>query len=66
MPDETLYFNTGSNRDKSLLFYTLLQQSPIADEDTIINLFGEKSHVEFDGIRVVLNNVVIDPELRKK
>ncbi len=29
MPDETLYFNTGSDRDKGLLLYTLLQHSSV-------------------------------------
>lgn len=34
MPDETLYFNTGTDRDKALLLYTLLRQSPIAVENS--------------------------------
>lgn len=44
-PDETLYFNTGSDRDKALLLYTLLRQSPFTDENCTIELSGAISHV---------------------
>lgn len=47
MPDETLYFNTGTDRDKALLLYTLLRQSPIADADNTIELSGDDSYVTF-------------------
>lgn len=49
MPDETLYFNTGTDRDKALLLYTLLRQSPIADENSTIDLSSERGHLTFRG-----------------
>lgn len=53
MPDETLYFKTGTDGDKALLLYTLLRQSTIADKDSTVELSGEKSYVVFDGKRIV-------------
>lgn len=45
MPDETLYFDTGSDRDRALLLYTLLYRSPIADPNIKLSLDGGGSRV---------------------
>ena len=45
MPDETLYFRTGSDRDKALLLYTLLHHSLIGDRETVIGFSDESSFV---------------------
>lgn len=45
MPDETLYFGTGNDRDRALLLYTLLQHSPISDFESVIGLSDESSFV---------------------
>ena len=49
MPDETLYFNTGSDRDKALLLYTLLHHSIIADRESAIAFSDESSFVFYQG-----------------
>ena len=41
MPDETLYFDTGTDHDRALLFYTLLCRSPIADPEIKLSLDGD-------------------------
>lgn len=41
MPDETLYFDTGTDRDRALLLYTLLCRSPIADPDIRLSLTSD-------------------------
>lgn len=51
MPDEVLYFNTGTDREKALLLYTLLRQSRIADENSTLDLTGTNSHLLFRGQR---------------
>jgi hypothetical protein len=45
MPDETLIFNTGDDRDRALLLYTLLQGSAVADEESVIGLSDTASFV---------------------
>ncbi|MDP1660619.1 MAG: hypothetical protein Q8L55_01780 [Phycisphaerales bacterium] len=45
MPDETLLFNTGSDRDRALLLYTVLAHSPTADPDSRIGFSPEGSFV---------------------
>lgn len=47
MPDETLYFNTGTDRDKALLLYTLLRQSPIADPTASVQLSLNNTDVTY-------------------
>lgn len=47
MPDETIYFKTGSDRDKALMLYTLLQHSPISDTESIIGLSNENTFVSY-------------------
>lgn len=49
MPDETLYFKTGSDRDKALLLYALLRHSPIGDTESVIGLSDENSFVSYQG-----------------
>lgn len=49
MPDETLYFRTGNDRDRALLLYTLLQHSGISDPESVIGLFAESSFVQHAG-----------------
>lgn len=43
MPDEVLYFNTGTDRDKALLLYTLHEHSSVGSEqyeaELIVNIF---------------------------
>lgn len=57
MPDETLYFKTGSDRDKALLLYTLLQHSPIGDTESAIGLSNENSYVSHQGKWMDLENL---------
>lgn len=57
MPDETLYFKTGSDRDKALLLYTLLQHSPIGDTESMIGLSNEDSFVVHQGKWIDLINL---------
>ncbi len=57
MPDETLYFKTGSDRDKALLLYTLLQHSPISDTESVIGLSNENSFVSHQGKWIDLENL---------
>ena len=45
IPDEILYFKTGSDRDRALLLYTLLQNSALSDADGRIAFADEKSYV---------------------
>jgi hypothetical protein len=57
MPDETFYFKTGSDRDKALLFYTLLRHSPISDTASVIGLSNDHSFVSYQGTWVNLENL---------
>lgn len=57
MPDETLYFKTGSDRDKALLFYTLLRHSPISDAESVIGLSDNNSFVSYQGKWIDLENL---------
>lgn len=45
LPDETLYFDTGSDRDRALLLYTLLSRSPVSDPDIRLSLAGDVAKV---------------------
>jgi len=47
MPDETLYFKTGSDRDKGLLLYTLLHYSTIGCRESVIGFSDESSFVSY-------------------
>ena len=47
LPDEVLFFRTGSDRDRALLLFTLLRQSPIGDLDSEIVLTPDRSYVRY-------------------
>ncbi len=49
MPDETLYFKTGNDRDKALLLYALLRHSPISDAESVIGLSNDNNFVSYQG-----------------
>ena len=49
MPDETLLFNTGSDRDRALLLYTLLAHSPTSDPGSRIGFSPGASFVHHRG-----------------
>jgi hypothetical protein len=49
MPDETLLFNTGSDRDRALLLWALLAHSPIADAESRIGFSADTSFMRHDG-----------------
>jgi hypothetical protein len=49
MPDETLYFKTGSDRDRALLLDTLLHHSAIGVAESVIGLSDESSFVSYEG-----------------
>lgn len=49
MPDETLLFSTGSDRDRALLLYTLLAHSPIHDPESRIAFSADTSAVLHQG-----------------
>jgi len=57
MPDETLCFKTGSDRDRALLLYTLLRHSPISDAESVIGLSNENSFVSYQGKWIDLENL---------
>ncbi|MDQ3181281.1 MAG: hypothetical protein M3Q33_12245 [Acidobacteriota bacterium] len=59
MPDETLYFKTGDDRDKSLLLYALLQNSTLADADDLLGLSDEQSFVRHRGEWINVNDLTI-------
>lgn len=61
MPDETLYFRTGNDRDRSLLLYTLLQQSPIRDAESVMGLSNENSFVSYQGKWIDLEDLSLLP-----
>lgn len=49
MPDETLLFNTGTDRDRALLLHTLLAHSQAHDPESAIAFSPEKSYVRYRG-----------------
>lgn len=57
MPDEVLYFKTGDDRDRALLLYTLLRQSPVGDAESVIGLSDENSFVSYQGKWIDLENL---------
>ncbi|MBI2472420.1 MAG: hypothetical protein HYV59_14460, partial [Planctomycetes bacterium] len=48
LPDETLLFKTGNDRDKALLLFTLLQQSTISDPEMAIESSENNSYVYYN------------------
>ena len=61
MPDETLYFKTGSDSDKALLLYTLLRHSTICDAESVIGLSNNNSFVSYQGKWIDLENLSFCP-----
>jgi hypothetical protein len=61
MPDEILYFKTGSDRDKALLLYALLRHSPAADAESVIGLSNDSSFVSYRGEWINLKNLSLLP-----
>ncbi len=49
MPDETLLFATGCDRDRALLLYTLLAHSPVRDLESVIGFSDVGSFVRHKG-----------------
>lgn len=56
-PDETLYFRTGSDRDRALLLYTLLQHSSLRDVGDLIGLSKGQSFVHHRGQWINVNDL---------
>ena len=61
MPDETLFFLTGNDRDRALLLYALLKQSPVASGDELIAFSGDRSYVRHAGSWVDASNLTASP-----
>lgn len=57
LPDETLIFKTGSDRDKALLLFTLLQHSPICDVEMAIGFSEDNSYVYYHHKWIELNTL---------
>jgi len=45
LPDETLLFKTGNDRDRALLLFTLLQHSSICDPEMAIGFSKDNSYI---------------------
>lgn len=59
LPDETLYFNRGDDRDRALLLYTLLYHSPIRDDDCMIGFSDSSSFVTDRGKWIDVGNLKV-------
>ena len=57
LPDETLLFKTGNDRDKALLLSTLLQQSTISDPEMAIGFSENNSYVYYNREWIELNTL---------
>lgn len=55
LPDETLLFKTGNDRDRALLLFTLLQHSSICDPEMAIGFSDDTSYVYYDRKWIELN-----------
>lgn len=49
LPDEVLLFNTGGDRDRALLLYTLLRHSQTHDPESRIGFSQDRSYVRHEG-----------------
>lgn len=59
MPDETLFFNSGSDRDRALLLYTLFQNSLLGNADDLIGFTNNNSFVFHSGKWIDLNDLSV-------
>lgn len=57
LPDETLLFRAGSDRDKALLLFTLLHQSTISDPEMAIGFSENNSYVYYGHEWIELNTL---------
>lgn len=57
LPDETLIFKTGNDRDRSLLLFTLLQHSSICNPEMVIGFSEDGSYVYYDRKWIELNTL---------
>lgn len=57
LPDETLLFKTGNDRDKALLLFTLLQQSTISDPEMTIGFSENNSYAYYNREWIELNTL---------
>ena len=58
LPDETLLFNSGHDRDRALLLYTLLAKSNIQTEKLVIGFGEQSSYVQIDDIWIDVMGLV--------
>ncbi|MBX3323157.1 MAG: hypothetical protein KF757_09230 [Phycisphaeraceae bacterium] len=59
MPDETLLFSRGSDRDRALLLFALLANSPIKDPRSCIGLSPDRSFVRYRGSWIDVGTMTI-------
>jgi hypothetical protein len=57
MPDEVLYFNTGAQRDRALLLFTLLRQSTIGEAAMTLSFGVDNSSVLFNEKCIDMNGL---------
>ncbi len=63
MPDETLLFDTGSDRDRALLLFTLLARSPISDPESRIGFSSDTSVVRHRGRWIDARSLTVAPSM---
>lgn len=61
LPDETLIFKTGNDRDRALLLFILLQHSPIWEPEMAIGFSEDNSYVHYNHKWIELNTLSILP-----
>lgn len=59
LPDETLIFKTGNDRDRALLLFTLLHHSPICDPEMAIGFSEDASYVYYNHKWIELDTLSI-------
>jgi len=62
LPDETLTFHTGSDRDKALLLYTLLHHASAGQVDVAVGFSEATSYVRYGRTWVDMKSFSICPE----
>ena len=66
LPDETLLFDTGDDRDRALLLYTLIEQSDIRTENLKIGFGDASSYIVCDDLWVDISDCSISKENPKE